>query len=42
VDETKLPPECGYSKKVGPPKPKEEPVERERPDPEKTRPLAIA
>ena len=42
VDEANLPPECGYSKKVGPPKSKEESAERERPDPEKTRPLAIA
>jgi DNA topoisomerase-1 len=36
-------PECGFEKKVGPPRPKEEePEERKRPDPEKTRPLVEA
>jgi DNA topoisomerase I len=35
-------PACGYVKKVGPPKPKEEPRELSRPDPEKTRPVAEA
>jgi DNA topoisomerase-1 len=33
---------CGYEKKVGPPKPKEEPKELKRPDPEKTRPVVEA
>jgi DNA topoisomerase I len=33
---------CGYVKKVGPPKPKEEPKELQRPDPEKTRPVVEA
>ncbi|MDQ2926032.1 MAG: type I DNA topoisomerase [Acidobacteriota bacterium] len=32
-------PECTFEKKIGPPKPKEEPVEPKRPDPEKTRPV---
>jgi len=35
-------PECGFEKKVGPPRPKEEPEERQRPDPEKTRPVVEA
>jgi DNA topoisomerase-1 len=35
-------PECSYEKKIGPPKPKEEPKQLERPDPDKTRPLAEA
>jgi DNA topoisomerase-1 len=35
-------PECSFEKKIGPPKPKEEPEERKRPDPEKTRPLVEA
>jgi DNA topoisomerase-1 len=35
-------PECTYIKKIGPPKPKEEPVELQRPDPEKTRPVVEA
>ncbi|HEX4156317.1 MAG TPA: type I DNA topoisomerase [Acidobacteriaceae bacterium] len=33
---------CGYAKKIGPPKPKEEPRELKRPDPEKTRPVVEA
>jgi DNA topoisomerase-1 len=33
---------CGYEKKTGPPKPKEEPKELKRPDPEKTRPVVEA
>jgi len=33
---------CGYEKKIGPPKPKEEPKELKRPDPEKTRPVVEA
>jgi DNA topoisomerase-1 len=35
-------PECTFEKKIGPPKPKEEPVELKRPDPEKTRTLVEA
>jgi DNA topoisomerase-1 len=35
-------PECTFEKKIGPPKPKEEPEEPKRPDPEKTRPLVEA
>jgi DNA topoisomerase-1 len=35
-------PDCSYERRIGPPKPKEEPEERQRPDPEKTRPLAEA
>jgi DNA topoisomerase-1 len=35
-------PECSFEKKVGPPKPKEEPEERQRPDPEKSRPVVEA
>jgi len=35
-------PECTFEKKVGPPKPKEEPEDLKRPDPEKTRPLVEA
>ena len=35
-------PACGYQKKIGPPKPKEAPVDLKRPDPEKTRPLVEA
>jgi DNA topoisomerase-1 len=42
VDETKLPPECHYEKKIGPAKPKEEPVELTKPDPDKTRPVVEA
>ena len=46
VDEKTLPPECGFSKKVGPSKPKEEPksdaVTLKKPDPEKTRPVVEA
>jgi DNA topoisomerase-1 len=33
---------CGYEKKIGPPKVKEEPAELKRPDPEKTRPVVEA
>jgi DNA topoisomerase I len=33
---------CGYVKKIGPPKAKEEPKELKRPDPEKTRPVVEA
>ena len=35
-------PNCGYEKKIGPPKVKEEVVERRRPDPEKTRAVVEA
>jgi DNA topoisomerase-1 len=42
VDETKLPPECHYEKKIGLPKPKAEPAELTKPDPEKTRPVVEA
>ncbi len=35
-------PECTFEKKIGPPKPKEEPADLKRPDPDKTRPLAEA
>jgi len=35
-------PACSFEKKIGPPKPKEETEERQRPDPEKTRPLVAA
>jgi len=42
VDETKLPPECHYEKKIGPPKSKEEPAELTKPDPDKTRPVVEA
>ncbi len=37
-----LPPECSFQKKIGPPKPKPDPAELKRPDPEKTRPMAEA
>lgn len=33
---------CGFEKKIGPPKPKEEAKELQRPDPEKTRPVVEA
>jgi len=42
AEEKPATPECKYIKKVGPPKPKEEPVELARPDPEKTRPVVEA
>jgi len=35
-------PECKYIKKIGPPKPKEEPADLKRPDPETTRPVVEA
>jgi DNA topoisomerase-1 len=35
-------PDCSFEKKVGPPRPKEEPEERVVPDPAKTRPLVEA
>jgi DNA topoisomerase-1 len=35
-------PACSYQKKIGPPKPKEAPADLQRPDPEKTRPVAEA
>jgi DNA topoisomerase-1 len=35
-------PDCSYERRIGPPKPKEEPEERPRPDPEMTRPLVEA
>jgi DNA topoisomerase-1 len=35
-------PECSFEKKIGPPKAKAEPEELKRPDPEKTRPVALA
>jgi DNA topoisomerase-1 len=37
-----LPPECGFEKKIGPPRPKEEPRELRKPDPEATRPVVEA
>jgi DNA topoisomerase-1 len=40
--EANLPPECGYSKLVGPPKAKEKPAELKRPDADKTRPVVEA
>jgi DNA topoisomerase-1 len=41
VEEPTTPP-CTFEKKIGPPKPKEEPEDLKRPDPEKTRPLVEA
>jgi DNA topoisomerase-1 len=41
-DAAALAPECSFERKIGPPKPKEEPEERKLPDPNKTRPLAEA
>jgi DNA topoisomerase-1 len=35
-------PICSYEKKIGPSKPKDEPEDRKRPDPEKTRPVVEA
>jgi len=35
-------PECTFEKKIGPSRPKEEPEELTKPDPEKTRPVAMA
>ncbi len=35
-------PECTYERKIGPPKPKEEPEALVMPDPEKTRAVAVA
>ena len=40
--DAKLPPECGYEKKIGPPKSKVEPAELTKPDPDKTRPVVEA
>jgi DNA topoisomerase-1 len=42
AEEKPATPECKYIKKIGPPKPKEESVELQRPDPEKTRPVVEA
>ena len=41
-EEVSTTPECSYEKKIGPPKVKEEPEERKRPDPEKTRAVVEA
>jgi DNA topoisomerase-1 len=41
-EEVSTAPECSFDKKIGPPKPKETPKDLEKPDPEKTRPLAEA
>jgi DNA topoisomerase-1 len=41
-EEVATPPECSFEKKIGPPKPKDEPEDRKRPDPEKTRPVVEA
>jgi DNA topoisomerase-1 len=41
-EEVVTPPNCSYEKKIGPPKVKEEPVERAKPDPEKTRTMVEA
>jgi len=42
AEEKPATPECKYIKKIGPPKPKEESVELQRPDPEKARPVVEA
>jgi DNA topoisomerase-1 len=42
AEEVSTVPDCSFEKKIGPPKPKEEPEERKRPDPETTRPLVEA
>ena len=42
AEEPSAAPECGFEKKIGPPKSKEEPAELKRPDPEKTRPMVEA
>jgi hypothetical protein len=41
-EEVSTAPECGFAKKIGPPKVKEEVAERVKPDPEKTRTLVEA
>jgi DNA topoisomerase-1 len=41
-EEVSTAPECSYEKKIGPPKPKEVPVELTLPDPAKTRPVVEA
>jgi DNA topoisomerase-1 len=41
-EEKSATPECKYIKKIGPPRPKEEPVNLKRPDPETTRPVVEA
>ena len=41
-DEVVIAPNCIYEKKIGPPKVKEEAVERTKPDPEKTRTMVEA
>ena len=41
-EEVSTAPKCSFEKKIGPPKPKEEPEERKRPDPEKTRAVVEA
>src|SRR6202789_1261493 len=41
-EEVSTTPECSYEKKIGPPKVKEEPEERKRPDADKTRPVVEA
>jgi DNA topoisomerase-1 len=41
VEEPTTPP-CTFEKKIGPPRPKEEPEELKRPNPEKTRTLVEA
>jgi DNA topoisomerase-1 len=40
--ESTLPPLCSFEEKIGPPKPKVEPAALSKPDPEKTRPVALA
>ena len=41
-EEATLPPECSFEKRVGEPRPKEQPASLILPDPEKTRPVAAA
>jgi DNA topoisomerase-1 len=40
--EVNLPPECTFEKKIGPPRPKPEPAELKKPDPDRTRPVVEA
>jgi DNA topoisomerase-1 len=42
AEEQSMTPECSFEKKIGPPKRKDEPEDRKRPDPEKTRPVVEA
>ena len=41
-EEISTAPDCSFEKKIGPPKVKDEPEERRKPDPEKTRPVVEA